>query len=123
MDIVIKGMNMPATCDVCWLNYDSYKCIVTHDRLFGKEAPEGFDSGLERLPSCPLHSLGAHGRLIDADLLPNYRVTGPVCAGENDLGTQTWILLPFSTLNDIPSVLEASDDFVHPYAVKEHQND
>lgn len=113
---------MPATCDDCRLNYDSYKCIVTN-KFFSVDGPEDFDSELARLPSCPLHSLGAHGRLIDADLLPNYHVKGPVRAGENDLGIKSLILLPFSTLNEIPAVLEASDDFVHPYAAKEPSND
>lgn len=57
MAVLIKEMEMPKTCDSCHLNYDCYMCGVNNKPLFGKNAPENFDSSAARLPTCPLEEI------------------------------------------------------------------
>lgn len=69
MSILIEGMEMPKTCEICPLvnrfvtvEFKSIKCKVTK-----KLRP---DSCLTRPNSCPLVEVPEpHGRLIDADML------------------------------------------------------
>ena len=60
MSVLIKGMEMPKTCIMCWL---SPVCPV-----WVKEVSryKGYDN---RLPDCPLVEVPPHGRLIDAEAL------------------------------------------------------
>lgn len=62
MSVVIRGMNMPKSCDECDLNYDCFRCIlpIESSLLYGKDTANG------RLPNCPLVELPPHGRLIEA---------------------------------------------------------
>ena len=60
MSILIKGMDMPRSCDECRFSIDAY-CVVlcpkSDDPQFGKITTN----------SCPLIEIPPHGRLIDAD--------------------------------------------------------
>ena len=66
-DILIRGMEMPKSCDECRLFNESW-CMalgVENWRKSYNKPPEG-----GRLPDCPLVPLPeGHGRLIDADEL------------------------------------------------------
>ena len=66
-DILIRGMEMPKSCDECRLFNESW-CMalgVENWRKSYNKPPEG-----GRLPDCPLVPLPeGHGRLIDADAL------------------------------------------------------
>lgn len=68
MSVLIKGMEMPKTCEECALNYDSCACIKTGSRFFRGRETE-FDPFKGRLEDCPLVPVPPHGRLIDADAL------------------------------------------------------
>ena len=66
MSILIKGMEMPKTCEECALNYDSCACIKTGSRFFRDRETE-FDPFKGRLEDCPLAPVPPHGDLIDRD--------------------------------------------------------
>lgn len=59
MGIYIKGMKMPMNCDDCHLDID-----CPYD-----ESQDGYKIIGGRPRNCPLVSVPAHGRLIDADAL------------------------------------------------------
>lgn len=61
MSVLIKGMEMPTSCDECRLSVDD-GCVPQNQWL----NEEGTN---KRLDNCPLIELPPHGRLIDADAL------------------------------------------------------
>lgn len=67
MSVLIKGMEMPSSCDECELctcyvredgTEENYRCVITFYPI------HEFD---ERHEYCPLVEIPPHGRLIDAD--------------------------------------------------------
>ena len=69
MSLLIKGMEMPTSCYACDFAYQDqdsehnvyWTCAVDHKA-----------AGLyERREDCPLIEIPSHGRLIDADALPD----------------------------------------------------
>ena len=60
MSVLVKGMEMPTSCDDCWFEYTYEICT-----------PE---TGYE---NCPLIKLPSHGRLIDADYMKT-KIEGPI---------------------------------------------
>ena len=60
MSVLIKGMDMPKTCIMCWLSPICPIWVKEVSRY------KGYDN---RLPNCPLVEVPPHGRLIDADEL------------------------------------------------------
>ena len=59
MDILIKGMEMPKSCEECAL-YDEDYCECRRETNF-------LERTMTRENGCPLVALPEHGRLIDAD--------------------------------------------------------
>lgn len=120
MSVLIKGMKMPNKCPDCpflqeqydilsgllnvWCDLDSFEIndIDTDD------INEIYDR-IEKQKHCPLIEVPPHGRLIDADALTNFQMTGRVKASDGtNWGNQTWIVLPhYSSLSEIPTVMEA----------------
>ena len=64
MSILIKGMDMPISCEKCPLCYDYLHCSIDdslHMSLYNRH------------PNCPLVEIPTpHGRLIDADKIFTY---------------------------------------------------
>lgn len=60
MSVLIKGMDMPKTCTMCWFSPICPVWVKEVSRY------KGYDN---RLPNCPLIEVPPHGRLIDADKL------------------------------------------------------
>lgn len=62
MSIFIKGMEMPKSCAECPVNMNTckrgYKYLLAHMELYDQRADD-----------CPITTVPAHGRLIDADAL------------------------------------------------------
>lgn len=69
MSILIKGAELPKSCERCSLCYFQIKgtngnkcfCEITHKAMTEHETWGG------RHPDCPLVDIPPHGRLIDAD--------------------------------------------------------
>ena len=67
MSVIVKGMEMPKSCDNCWAldDYGDYpRCRITEEQ-------RGYNFPIrdKRMDKCPLVEIKPHGRLIDADLL------------------------------------------------------
>lgn len=73
MSVLIKGMEMPTSCDKCpFLDYEEGFCFasgVKHESGWYELTlcPGGIKDG--RHNDCPLVEVPKHGRLIDADAL------------------------------------------------------
>ena len=65
MDILIKGMKMPKSCEECWMSYegDSDNCPVVNESVVEYMIEE------KRHPKCPLIPVPEHGDLIDKQKL------------------------------------------------------
>ena len=61
MSILIKGMEMPKTCNDCGLR-DSFDCWITDSYIEARFSKRNEDCPLVEIPT-------PHGRLIDADKL------------------------------------------------------
>ena len=64
-EVLIKGMEMPRTCDMCWAldDYGDYpRCRITEE-----QRGYNFPIREKRMDKCPLISVPTpHGKLIDA---------------------------------------------------------
>lgn len=69
MSVVIKGLDIPATCDACpFCDYEEAHCLAGGDRATDATRYT------QRMEWCPMGELPAkHGRLIDAG---NFEVIG-----------------------------------------------
>ena len=62
MSVIVKGMEMPKSCDSCRFNISSLSCAITGSCI------DRDDEYRERLSDCPISALpDNHGRLVDAD--------------------------------------------------------
>lgn len=92
MSVLIKGMEMPASCCQCPVNM--YLCKRGYEYLL--EHPTLYD---ERAKDCPLVPVPQHGRLIDADALGDFPYNMDFCdGGEAD----EWV-------RNAPTILEAEE--------------
>ena len=67
MSVLIKGREMPKSCDMCWAldDYGDYpRCRITEE-----QRGYNFPVREQRMSKCPLVPVPPHGRLIDADAL------------------------------------------------------
>ena len=96
MSILIKGMEMPRSCNECPMSVDGYCVCVKHTN--------GDALNRHYIPLwCPLIEIPPHGRLIDADALV-----------ETFSGMPMDIVM-LRIINDIkyqPTVIEADEDVV-----------
>ena len=99
MSVLIKGMEMPKTCEYCDLCTSDGDCIATGGDSLWDVLPEGaeyFPAGW-KYEGCPLVEVPApHGRLIDADAL-DYKL------GASDAD----IYVRCTLEEDAPTVIEA----------------
>lgn len=102
MSVLIKGMEMPTSCDECRLFVD-YGCVPQNQWV----NEEGTN---KRLDNCPLIELPPHGRLIDADALiddgwllvksrPYIEYTPTAICYDSNMVTKR--------IADVPTILEA----------------
>ena len=68
MSVLIKGMEMPTSCDDCPLQHSEYlECKITGNNTW-EWADDHTTRTIHPKPSdCPLVPVPPHGRLIDAD--------------------------------------------------------
>ena len=71
--LLIRGGAMPKSCMDCMLNFECRGCMVTgEDWWSDSHVYLDFDPNEERLHSCPLVEIPAHGRLGDLDEFESY---------------------------------------------------
>lgn len=101
MSVLIKGMEMPTSCDQClFLDYEEGFCFAS-----GVKQESGwYKSTLcpggnkdSRHEDCPLIPVPPHGRLIDADIL---------AAKCDDPYWCVWL----SDIDDAPTIIPASEE-------------
>lgn len=110
MSIYIKGMKMPTNCEDCPMchsnaEYDYAYCCVSSAETSGNKIPS----------NCPLISIPAHGRLIDADALLmriNYEVMEAymdgVCYGVHP--SQEYLDLLGEIIDDTPTIIPEEEE-------------
>ena len=123
MSVIIKGMKKPSTCDQCPffnLEEDEFSALVNiwcdlgtfsfKDADF-KELYSKFPFSNVQGKNCPIVPVPSHGRLIDADKLVNYQMRGAIkyANGTSATGFENLVVLPISSLSEIPTVLEADN--------------
>ena len=98
MSILIKGMDMPISCEKCPLCYDYLNCSI--------------DDSLQmylynRHPNCPLIEIPTpHGRLIDIDKVKDkLRDQIPCCGLDMTYSNSN----AFDTMDNAPTILEAEE--------------
>ena len=62
MSILIKGMEMPKSCNECLMSIE-YACMINGNII------SNYWARLDRPTDCPLVPIPPHGRLIDTDAL------------------------------------------------------
>ena len=114
MSVLIKGMEMPKSCDECELctcyvredgTEENYRCVITFYPI------HEFDKKHEY---CPLVEIPPHGRLIDADALrllydfSGYKPTGDMTEEEFD---RLMYRLPVirAIIDEAPTIIEAEE--------------
>ena len=121
MSVIIKGMKKPSACDQCpffnfeedefsglinvWCDLDTFSFKdIDFKALYSK-----FPFSNIQDKNCPLIAVPPHGRLIDADKLVNYQMRGAIkyANGVPATGFENLVVLPISSLSEIPTVLEA----------------
>ena len=110
MSVIVKGMEMPDTCEECRISIevgsDMHCSLFTGDghRDFGRKADCGFES---RPDWCPLRPLPEkHGRLIDAD---NFELYVQYEWEKNEASNGDWISFR-EWLKDQSTIVEAEGD-------------
>lgn len=95
MSILVKGMEMPKTCTMCWF---SPICPVWVKEV---SRHKGYDY---RLPDCPLVEVPPHGRLIDGE------------KAKEELRRAEALTRAFGyhnvidTISEVPTIIEAEED-------------
>lgn len=109
MSVLIKGMEMPSSCDDCRLT-NGISCYAvpeyTEDEVVGRTD--------DRPDWCPLVEIPPHGRLIDADALrllydfSGYKPTGDMTEEEFD---RLMYRLPVirAIIDEAPTIIEAEE--------------
>lgn len=101
-DILIRSMEMPKSCDMCWAldDYGDYpRCRITNE-----QRGYTFPVREKRMSDCPLVPLpNGHGRLIDADELMN-RARG--CLDELTILSLEFLVNGSSTITPAEGILK-----------------
>lgn len=113
MSVLIKGMEMPQSCDECWAldeSGDYPYCLIT-----GETEGYRFNTKKYKMHRCPLIEVPTpHGRLIDADTFIKDWHLGYQCENcENDARRCEWPELTkmdiCGMIEDAPTVIEADN--------------
>ena len=108
MSVLVKDMKMPERCLDCPL-YDRYNY---HCQMYAYGIPARYNrDGSIRPEWCELVELPEkHGRLIDADKIEWFQVSGNCSVGNKGFGKRTYVLIPVEHLNELHTVIEAEDE-------------
>jgi len=99
-DILIKGMEMPKSCEsckFCWRGVST----GTFCKINGKMISEGYASFDSRDINCPLVELPEHGDLIDRSKLSTTAIT--------DYNLEGHLVVEIEDIENAPTILEASE--------------
>lgn len=99
MSILIRGMEMPETCDDCPFPYVS----ASYDKYMECPLSKYEPTALKRNDDCPLIEVPPHGRLIDADTLLKHEVLLPRDGGSIPV-------LYASYVRNVPTIIEAEKE-------------
>ena len=92
MSVLIKGMEIPKSCDKCELMTANYGCAFV--------GSVGGESYRKRAWDCPLVEVPTtHGRLIDAEAIPWIE-------GKDEQDKPIYLLLKFQ-VEELPTIIES----------------
>lgn len=90
MSVLIKGMEMPKSCDKCELMTANYGCAFV--------GAVGGESYRKRAWDCPLVEVPEHGRLIDADCCNGYFY---------EHMSDDMMIAAMNAINEMPTIIES----------------
>ena len=89
MSVLIKGIEMPKSCDKCELMTANYGCAFV--------GAVGGESYRKRAWDCPLVEVPEHGRLIDADCCNDYFY---------EHMSDDMMIAAMNAINEMPTIIE-----------------
>lgn len=110
MSILIKGMEMPASCRACHLKMNCDDCEGLKCVCLPLQTQIGYLDDLltdKRRNDCPLVPVPPHGRLIDADIL--YRVAVDRAEKRGDMFNEMDNVLSPRCIKMTPTALPADE--------------
>jgi len=126
MSILIKGMEMPKSCDECRF-FDWHKgmgnfCNIDESIKYKAHFGKDFEVMMEKIGDCPLIEVPPHGRLIDADALTGQmerNLWAIEDKAEKELGFDETLrrgmqyghAVCLDAVNATPTIIEAEDDY------------
>jgi len=96
MSVLIKGMQMPTSCNVCM--FDVYGLCLINKNIEAED---------ELTHSCPLVPVPKHGRLIDADALHDQMIDYVADGYANDADDYEAY---YDMVKDAPTIIEAEGE-------------
>ncbi len=105
MSIIIKGMEMPKSCNLCpFFAHNELKCSITHYPFMSDERHT------RRMYDCPLIELPPHGLIDKQMLLRNIADNQMANSGQrHDLEYGFWQRM-WDYINDAPTIIEAEEE-------------
>lgn len=120
MSILIKGMEMPKSCDDCCVNVDCWCMATIKPNDYSNDVYDYMNNGTK--PDwCPLIEIPPHGRLIDASeisehkyaTIPQYRkeiAEGKTKSDDEAIAFKHgWNYAIDSIIENAPTIIEAED--------------
>ena len=104
MSVLIKGMEMPKSCEDCWAldDFGDYpRCRITEE-----QRGYNFQTIEKRMDKCPLVPVPPHGRLIDGDVAEVISFTDEDANGKD---FADGILYAAGWIASMPTIIEAEE--------------
>lgn len=109
MSVLIKGMEMPMNCLVCYCTDTEYgECVLDPE----KRCPEDYG---QRAEWCPLVPVPPHGRLIDSDaLMETFRERKRPTLSDGEDGSKERVryidfISTLQAIKDAPTIIPAEE--------------
>ena len=101
MSVIVKGMEMPKTCNDCGLR-DSFDCWITDSYIEARFSKRNEDCPLVEIPT-------PHGRLIDVDE-PMTKISTMMQEPDYQHEGENWmvgLIMARDAIDEAPTVIEA----------------
>ncbi len=117
MSVIIKGMEMPTSCDGSCPLYDRefLRCNITYTEPWWGHDGEPIEVPIPIPSDCPLVPVPPHGRLIDADaLMETFRERKRPTLSDGEDGSKERVryldfISTLQAIKDAPTIIETEE--------------